>query len=1107
MNKFLTKIIGASLAIAMMIGVGVGVNANKAATEVNAADSGLTPSSGSFIIDFYDSTKLSSTSGTGLTNNNYSSFVKVADGLTKADVVTGVSVTGTVQYGKNGGLTAGTGTAAGSNSHYVSFSIGSDYAVNKCTLYGTAYESGRWKLNNNVADSGSLGSKGGAFSTISSPLVWDELNGATTLTFKKDDGNGGNQKRLTIYTIVCEYSAGGSSSKTSTTTAITVPNNKTTLDLAAAVTDTVQLSAEVSYESGTISNPEITWTSSNTGVATVSENGLVTPVARGRTSITASYTGDETYNGSSAHVDIDVVNSSEVYLDIATYAQGHSWENGTAYTSFTFEGVSFTVSGGGNNGKFYTSDNTWRMYSGGSLIITPPLGKSISSVTSDPSQTFTIASGGTSASKSFTSSVSLKNITIALGAEKVLDTISASITNTSRVWRTNDVVVASDLTVIPHYTDGTDGAAITNGEGVTVTNGTLQNVGNNTVNVSFGGKSTTVTVNALSSTIVEWTITGEIGETVKSTAYNLSGLTLHGWYDNEKTDEASASVVSAYGLVANPAVAGDAEDENNTIEVKVYANSDTGHSNCLKTFTNVAAPIIVAARGSEENPYTVAQARAAIDATAATLTNKYVTGIISQIDSYSETYHSLTYWISDDGTTTDQLQVYSGKGIDNANFSSTDDIEVGAQVTIKGDLKKFGSTYEFDKNNQLVSYTAPVRVLESIALSGTYPTEFLTGDAFSHEGMVVTATYDNGSHRDVTNDATFSGYNMSEAGQQTVTVSYEENGVTKTATYSITVTFVDRTAYNLYQGNAVIEGDYILYYNGNAVKNSLTSKRTDYVEVTPNNNTILTELDTIVWHIAHNGDYYTIYNVAADKYLASTDSKNEAALVDTATNNALWSIEVSEGANKTYDFVNKARAESNSNNGNKYLRFNNGYGFACYASGTAGALSLFKADAMSYLDSFDTEAKLVANETNGNIDYVAIKYTTKIAKYAWDAIADDYGISEFGMMVFGSRKETPLTVEEKFEAELDQNNPTTVRVVNADTYGLTLDEDGDYYSFTVKVVVSASNYDVKFCVAPYIVVNGTHHFLDNLTPSVNYLASNGLVESDLSPEALAALAG
>ena len=36
MNKFFTKIIGASLAIAMMIGVGAGMNASKVATEVNA---------------------------------------------------------------------------------------------------------------------------------------------------------------------------------------------------------------------------------------------------------------------------------------------------------------------------------------------------------------------------------------------------------------------------------------------------------------------------------------------------------------------------------------------------------------------------------------------------------------------------------------------------------------------------------------------------------------------------------------------------------------------------------------------------------------------------------------------------------------------------------------------------------------------------------------------------------------------------------------------------------------------------------------------------------------------------------------------------------------
>lgn len=74
--------------------------------------------------------------------------------------------------------------------------------------------------------------------------------------------------------------------------------------------------------------------------------------------------------------------------------------------------------------------------------------------------------------------------------------------------------------------------------------------------------------------------------------------------------------------------------------------------------------------------------------------------------------------------------------------------------------------------------------LDSIALSGTYPTAFTVGDSFSHDGMTVTANYvDPASSSDVTTSATFTGYNMSEAGNQTVTVSYGG----KSTTYDITV--------------------------------------------------------------------------------------------------------------------------------------------------------------------------------------------------------------------------------------------------------------------------------------------------------------------------------
>lgn len=170
-----------------------------------AADSGLEPSEGVFIIDFYDSDKLSSSSGTGLTSSNYKDFVKVADGLTATNVVTGVSVTGTVQYGKNGGLTAGTSSNTSPDAHFVSFSIGSDYAVKKVTVYATLYDSGRWRLNGNLPDKGALATKASEFSNVTNPLVWDNLDNITTLTFKRESTSGGNCKRVTIYTIVCEY--------------------------------------------------------------------------------------------------------------------------------------------------------------------------------------------------------------------------------------------------------------------------------------------------------------------------------------------------------------------------------------------------------------------------------------------------------------------------------------------------------------------------------------------------------------------------------------------------------------------------------------------------------------------------------------------------------------------------------------------------------------------------------------------------------------------------------------------------------------------------------------------------------------------------------------
>lgn len=159
----------------------------------------------SFTIDFYNSSELTSTSGTNLSNSNYSPFVSVPTGLTATDVVTNVAVTGTVQYNKNGGLTLGTGKVSSATSNKVTFTIGNNYKVTKCTVYAAEYESGRILLNGKAADEGTLGTKGSTIDKITNPYVWKNLDNLTSIEFTKDDGSGGTQKRITIYRIVCEY--------------------------------------------------------------------------------------------------------------------------------------------------------------------------------------------------------------------------------------------------------------------------------------------------------------------------------------------------------------------------------------------------------------------------------------------------------------------------------------------------------------------------------------------------------------------------------------------------------------------------------------------------------------------------------------------------------------------------------------------------------------------------------------------------------------------------------------------------------------------------------------------------------------------------------------
>ena len=85
------------------------------------------------------------------------------------------------------------------------------------------------------------------------------------------------------------------------------------------------------------------------------------------------------------------------------------------------------------------------------------------------------------------------------------------------------------------------------------------------------------------------------------------------------------------------------------------------------------------------------------------------------------------------------------------------------------------------------------KVLDRIAVT-TPPnrTSYFSGEQFSTAGMVVTAYYTDGSSAAVTG-YTYSPSGALAAGNTTITISYTEGGVTKTATQAITVTTINTT--------------------------------------------------------------------------------------------------------------------------------------------------------------------------------------------------------------------------------------------------------------------------------------------------------------------------
>ena len=184
----------------------------------------------------------------------------------------------------------------------------------------------------------------------------------------------------------------------------------------------------------------------------------------------------------------------------------------------------------------------------------------------------------------------------------------------------------------------------------------------------------------------------------------------------------------------------------------------------------------------------------------------------------------------------------------------------------------------------------PAKALTGITVNGQ-TTSFITGATFAFDGT-CTATYEGGSTKVVT-PTSVSSPDMSTAGTRTVTVTYTENGVTKTTQYTITVTANVSTGgkYVLVTSNAQLtSGQYLIVcesasvaFNGaltsfDAVNNNVA------VTISGNSITATTSLKSAEFtYSSADGSF----KGSSGKYFGFTKNDNGLTTSDTAMSNTV----------------------------------------------------------------------------------------------------------------------------------------------------------------------------------------------------------------------------
>ena len=203
--------------------------------------------------------------------------------------------------------------------------------------------------------------------------------------------------------------------------------------------------------------------------------------------------------------------------------------------------------------------------------------------------------------------------------------------------------------------------------------------------------------------------------------------------------------------------------------------------------------------------------------------------------------------------------------------------------------------------------------MKSIAIKGTPTTVYSVGDDFDEPE--VEATYSDESTQSV--KAEFSGYDKNAAGNQIITVTYTEGGITKTIQYSIEVKSASSAAkfVKVTAEPTDWSGTYLIVYETSklAFDGSLTTldaaKNTQSVTISNGEIEATNAMLAITFDIAKSGSNYTLKSKSG-YYIGQTSDANGLKSNTTTT----YANTISINTDKSVNFVS----------GKAYLRFNAG---------------------------------------------------------------------------------------------------------------------------------------------------------------------------------------